>query len=512
MDILVSAQQMKTAEKYMIEELGLPSLVLMEKAAERVFEIASEVCEEIYDTRENVCVLCGCGNNGGDGLAVARMMLQRGIDVSVCIIGDENHATEEFLLQKSIYEKMGGCIDETPDYEATLIIDAMLGIGIKGDVRKRYIEVIDELNATHKDIGNVVIAIDIPSGINADTGVNMGAAVEADYTVCLGCLKTGLLLADGPSHAGKTLCFDIGIEPPESCAAIRFDYEDIANIMPKRCDNSNKSTYGKITIIAGSEGMPGAAVLATRASLTGGVGMVKLLTDKPVIPIIVDAMPEAMVDSYYGDGEVRYDTIDKAIDWCDAVLIGPGLGRDRLAEDVFVYAMDAVSKSHKPLVIDADGLFHLSSHMELLDLRRDDITILTPHPGEFARLFGTEIIEGKHQSLDFLKAMSSKYKVTILAKDYTSITVSADEQGSVAYINTFGTDALATAGTGDVLAGIILTMLVNTDDAVNACLIGTAIHGLAGILASEETNNYAVTASDVVHFIPDAINSILVFE
>lgn len=511
MDILVSSQQMKTAEMHMIEELGLPSLVLMEKAAERVFEIASEVCEEIYDLRENVCVLCGCGNNGGDGLAVARMMLQRGVDVSVCIIGDENHATEEFLLQKSIYEKMGGCIDETPDYEATLIIDAMLGIGIKGNVRGRYLEVIDEMNATHEDIGNVVISIDIPSGINADTGVNMGAAIKADYTVCIGCIKSGLLLCDGPSHAGKLLCFDIGIKPPESFTAIRFDYEDIAYIMPRRRDNSNKSTYGKITIIAGSEGMPGAAVLATRAALTCGVGMVRLLTDETVIPTIVDAMPEVMIDTYFKNvtAEINIESIKNSIDWCDAVLIGPGLGRDRLSEDIFLYAMEIINSCRKPLVIDADGLFHLSSHMELLNDRVGMPTILTPHPGEFARLFGTEIIEGKHQNLDFLKSLSSKYKVTILAKDYTSIIVSADEQGSVAFINTFGTDALATAGTGDVLSGIVVTMMVNTDDAVNACLVGTAIHGLAGVLASEETNNYAVTASDVAHFIPDAINSIL---
>lgn len=501
MNIIVTSEQMKTAEKYTIDVLGLPSIVLMEKAAERVFEIASKVCEEIYDPRETVCVLCGCGNNGGDGLAVARMMLQRGIDVGVCIIGDESHATEEFLLQKSIYEKMGGCIDAEPDYEATLVVDAMLGIGIKGEVRGRYFDVIDELNATHEDIENVVISIDIPSGIDADTGIAMGIAVKADYTVCLGCYKSGLFLSDGPSHSGKSVCFDIGIEPPKEFAAIKPDYEDIAEILPKRMPCSNKSTFGKVTIIAGSQGMPGAAVLSARASLTGGVGMIKLLTDESIIPTIVDIMPEVMVDSY--------DAIESALDWCDAVLIGPGLGRDRLAEDVFLYVMDVMSRNDKPLVIDADGLYHLSSHMELLQDRREKVTILTPHPGEFARLFGTEIIDGKHQDLDFLKSVSLKNHVTILAKDYTSIIVSAQRNKNVAFINTFGTDALATAGTGDVLAGLILTMLVNTDDPINACLIGNTLHGLAGVLASEETNNYAVTASDVVSCIPDAINAIL---
>lgn len=503
MNALVTSEQMKIAERYMINELGLPAIVLMEKAAERVFEVACSFCD-VFAEGARVSVLCGCGNNGGDGLAVARMMHQRGVDVSVCIIGDENHATDEFILQKSIYEKLGGVIEEEPDYEATLIVDALLGIGIKGTVRGRYFEVIDELNATHKEIKNTVVSIDIPSGISADTGDALGIAVNSDITVCLGCDKVGLLLKDGPACAGQVITYDIGIEPPAECEAMKMEYDDIASIMPGRIPNSNKSTYGKITIVAGSKGMPGAAVLSTRASLTAGVGMVKLLTDESVIPTIVDIMPEVMVDTYSG-----FDAIDAAIDWCDCVLIGPGLGRDQPAEDVFLYVMKTVKECAKPIVIDADGLYHLSSHMELLSERGRGTIILTPHPGEFSRLFGTEIREGKHQDLAFLKENAAKYNVTILAKDYTSIITSCGLYENCAYISTFGTDALATAGTGDVLAGLVVTMLVNTDNPVDACLIGSCIHGLSGALASEESNDYAVTASDVVKNVPYAINSIL---
>lgn len=508
MNTVVTAAQMKTAEKYMIEELGMPSVVLMEKAAERVFEFACSACEDIFNEDYFVSVLCGCGNNGGDGLAVARMMHQRGINVSVCIIGDESHATDEFRLQKNIYEKLGGEFSEDPEYEADLVIDAMLGIGIKGEVRNDFLEVIDELNATRNDIGNTVISIDIPSGLNADTGIIMGAAVKADYTVCLGYEKSGLLLKDGMSCKGECICYDIGIEPPKTCNALHMDYEDILPLMPEREELSNKSTYGKVTIIAGSEGMPGAAVLATRAALTGGVGMIKLLTDESVIPMIVDSMPEIMVDSYFSDCDgVCYDKIDIALEWCDAVLIGPGLSRDKVAEEVFTYVMN---NCRKPMVIDADGLYHLSGHMDLLNVRKTGSTILTPHPGEFARLFGTEIIDGKHQDLDFLKELAIKYGVTILAKDYISIVVSDGMYANTAFINSFGTDALATAGTGDVLSGLALTMMVNTGNSVEACILASAIHGLSGIIAADESNNYSVSASDVVYHISDAINEILV--
>lgn len=517
MDIIVTAEQMKMAERYMIEELGQPSVVLMEKAAERVFEVACSLCEDIFDEDFLVTVLCGCGNNGGDGMAVARMMHQRGINVCACIIGDEDRSTEEFRLQKKIYVGLGGELSETPEYESDLVIDAMLGIGVKGSVRDELSEIIDELNATHNDIGNVVVSIDIPSGLNADTGVVMGSAVYADYTVCLGCYKAGILLNDGPSHCGQYINYDIGIEPPSECVALRPDYDDIYSLIPRRYEQSNKSTYGKVAIIAGSHGMPGAAVLSTRAALASGVGMVKLLTDESLVPMFADILPEVMVDSYcvggYYDSDCDYsdvncEAIDEAIEWCDAILIGPGLGRDSLAEDVFLHVMDCSNKCGKPIVIDADGLYHLSAHMNTLRDRKGISTILTPHPGEFARLFGTEIIEGKHQDIDFLKSLAREYNVTLLAKDYTSIVAADTTYSNAVFINTFGTNALATAGTGDVLAGLTLTMLVNIENAAEACLVSNAIHGLAGILASEDTNDRAVTASDVVCNIPEAINKI----
>lgn len=518
MNIAVTSQEMKKAEGYMIDRLGLPSLVLMEKAAEKVFEAVQSLPDKT--PHPVVSVLCGCGNNGGDGLAVARIMHQKGIDVSVCIIGDESRATDEFKLQKSIFEKLGGKIDINPLYRCDLIIDAMLGIGIKGEVRSPYRETIIELNSYHNLSENnaqvpAVISVDIPSGLDADKGFAAGCAVNADVTVCLGCIKTGLLLNEGPLYAGKVLRDDIGINPPSDFSALVPETDDIKLIFPKRTILSNKSTYGKVAIIAGSEGMPGAAVLATKASMTSGVGMSRLLTDPSILPTIVSTMPEVMTDSYScitpgTDDKSTLNTrsIDSAIDWCDALLIGPGLGRSSQAEELFLYVME---KCNKPMVIDADGLFHLSVHMDLLKNRQKNTTIVTPHPGEFCRLFGTVPGDKKHQDIEFVKALSAKNNITILAKDCSSIIT----DGENVYINTFGTDALATAGTGDVLAGIVLTMLVNciknngsetSCSLVNACITGAALHGLSGIKASAKTNEYAVTASDVASCIPEAVD------
>lgn len=493
MNIIVSAKQMKNAERYMMAEVGMPSVVLMEKAADRIFEAVSIIADDIEGYNGRVLVLCGPGNNGGDGLAVARILKQHGHDVSVCIVGDEDRMTPECLLQKQMYENLGGVFEVMPDFDADIVIDAMLGIGISRNVEDDYATTIDELNDYHENEGVTVISVDIPSGLNADTGTVMGRCVTADYTVCLGYIKSGLYLNNGPDCCGVVMCNDIGIETPKDFCAVEFDEEDIMTFLPKRKESSNKSTYGKLMIIAGSDGMQGAAVLSTRAAFNSGIGMVKLLTDKAIIPHMLDILPEAMVDTYYSETVVR-----TTFDWADVVLIGPGLGRDAVAEDLFVFVME---KCKKPIVVDADGLYHLSNHMDILEKRRDMITILTPHPGEFARLFDITVADKKHQDLDFLKTMSKEYGVTIVAKDHH--TIITGERYSV--INTTGTNALATAGTGDVLAGIVSTMLVNTGEALDAGSIGCAIHGLAGQIASSKLNDYSVTASDVVNAIPEVM-------
>ena len=496
MNFIVNAEQMKAAERYMIEEVGMPSLVLMEKAAERIAEAVIVMDDIFFKQNRKIMILCGCGNNGGDGLAAARILMQRGYEVSAYIVGDGERSTKEFTTQKSMYEKLGGKILKKPDYNVSLVIDAMIGIGLSRDIEGEYLTVIDKLNNCHDAGKTYVMSVDVPSGLNSDTGKIMGVCVMADFTICLGYYKNGLYLNDGPEYAGETVCNDIGIAKPSSFEAVEFDASDLNIFMPERLIRSNKSTYGKLLIIAGNAGMPGAAVLAARASLASGIGMLKLLTDASLIPTIVDSMPEVMVDSYY-DPRV----IDLSMTWCKGVLIGPGLGRDLAAEELFVYVMEHCDK---PMVIDADGLYHLSHHMDLLKRRRGRTTILTPHPGEFATLFGTAIDEGFHQNIEFVRQKAKKHGVVIVAKDHNTIVTDA----SLSLINTTGTDALATAGTGDVLAGLIATMMLNVEEGLDAALLGTAVHGVAGALAAQEINVWSVTASDVIDFLPDAMDEI----
>lgn len=496
MNFIVTAEQMKNAERYMINEIGLPSLVLMEKAAERIVEAVMIMRDVFFEHDKKIMILCGCGNNGGDGIAAARILMQKDFDVRVHIVGDETKSTKEFKTQKNMYEKLGGKITKKPDYDVSLVIDAMIGIGISRNVEGNYLNTINKLNDFHDRGDLYVMSVDIPSGLNSDTGKIMGACVKADYTVCLGYYKSGLYLNDGPEQAGETVCDDIGIAKPGEFTAVEFDTKDLGMFMPERLVRSNKATYGKLLIIAGDEGMPGAAVLATRAALASGIGMVKLLTDAHLIPDIVDSMPEVMVDTYY-----ESKVIDSSLAWCKGVLIGPGLGRDEQSEELFVYVMEHCDK---PMVIDADGLYHLSRHMELLKRRRGKVTILTPHPGEFAKLFDKRIEDSYHQNIEYVKGKAAKHGVVLVAKDHNTIVTDA----TLSLINTTGSDALATAGTGDVLAGVIATMMLNVEEGLDAALLGTAIHGVAGCLAESDSNAWSVTASDVIYFLPDAIDEI----
>lgn len=497
MNVIVTAEQMKAAEQYMINEVGMPAIVLMEKAADRIAEEILDLCERGMVQDNSVTVLCGCGNNGGDGMAVARILKHRDMNVGVYIVGNEEKATEEFHMQKDMFVNLGGHILDSPDYDAGLVIDAIFGIGLSRNIDGKYLEVINKLNEVKENNGTTIVSIDIPSGLNADTGKIMGTCVKADYTICLGYTKAGIYLNDGPDFTGEVSCHDIGIEYPKEYIAVDMEPKDVRNFMPKRWANSNKSSYGKVTIIAGSAGMPGAAVLASRAALLSGAGMVRLLTDELVIPQVVDAMPEVMIGTY-NDRKA----VSAALEWSDAILIGPGLGREMASEELFLYVMD---NCDKPMVIDADGLFHLVNYMDILGRRRSVSTILTPHPGEFARLFKTGILKKKNQDIEYVKSLAKEYGVIILAKDHHSVIT----DGDLAVINTYGTDALATAGTGDVLAGLALTMMVNMDDDLDAAALASIIHGIAGRLAEEDANAYSVTASDVANHLPEAINCAL---
>ncbi|MCR5799931.1 MAG: NAD(P)H-hydrate dehydratase [Lachnospiraceae bacterium] len=498
---LYTAAEMKSIEKYTIEKVGIPSLVLMEKAAEAVSRV---ICAEagkysVYGkySKVRVIVLCGTGNNGGDGMAVARILHLKGMDVSVFVVGDEAKATEEYKTQKNIYINCGG---KTPGYaeigdtekdnallaaieEADIIVDAMLGIGISGSLRKNFEYAVTMLNEKRSPVSRV-IAVDIPTGLNADDGTVGNVAVSADITVTLGRHKRGLWLGKGKVCSGQVICDDINILCDGPAKITALEENDMTAMLPGRVKDSNKSTYGKLLVVAGSDNMPGASLLCSRAAMKAGVGMVKLFTSATAAKTVIAAMPEIMTSDY------DKEDVSAAFDWSDALVIGPGLGRDTKAAGIF----EKVYRDYtKPLIIDADGLYHLRGYLEK-GIKRSGVTIVTPHPKEFANLFGSPPEDKCNSSPEYVADKAREYGLIIVAKD-SSVIIS---DGKDTCVNISGTNALSTAGTGDVLAGLTAALLLNTENAYDACRLATLIHGLAGQKAAEKLGDYGVTASDVI--------------
>ena len=481
---LMTASLMKEIEKYTIETLGIPSIVLMEKAA-------MAVCDEIRNTaadKSRIAVFSGVGNNGADGIAIARILRHEGYDTAVYIVGDEQKSTEEFRLQKRIFCNCGGMcrsFEGVEAVEADIIVDALLGIGISRDLEGDFLSAVRMINDLKNENACKVVAVDIPSGINTDTGDVMGEAVRADITVCLGEEKIGIRIGDSPDYAGRVVLADINTEGRIGPVAYVMEEADIKGLLPVRRAVSNKATYGKLLVIAGSEEMPGASLLCARVAFKAGVGMVKLYTDTAALQTVMAAMPEIMV-SDYNEHDIR-----EAFEWSDTAIIGPGLGR---TDKAYAIVKTVIEEFKKPLIIDADGINIIKDNPKLLDKRKDRITVITPHPKEFAGLFQTSLADRLHKNPEYVKQKAGEMNMIIVAKDASTIIT----DGKDVYVNTTGTNALATAGTGDVLSGLIAGLTAEGGNALEACIAATYIHGRAGAAAAEKMSDYSVTASDVI--------------
>ena len=362
MRYLPDAKQMKTADSFTINELKIPSLELMERAARACVD-------HIKDWKINlnkICVLCGSGNNGGDGFAIARMFAWEGCDVTAVLVGNRDHCTSETAHQIEQLKNTGAQFKEQFEQEAfesepyTLIIDAIFGVGLCREVGGRYAQIIECVNQSDA----VRMSVDIPSGICATTGNVLGTAVRADYTVTIQETKVGLVLDPGRSYAGICVSEDIGIvslplERDEETVCT-LEGSDYAALLPKRNADSNKGTYGKLLMITGSKGMSGAAYLGALAAYRTGTGLVQIYTAKENLVILQSQIPEAIITTYE-----KYDVneLHRLIDWADVVAIGSGLGTKKTARKIL---KETIAYAKKPCVIDADGLNILSEHMDYL--------------------------------------------------------------------------------------------------------------------------------------------------
>ncbi|MCD8338326.1 MAG: NAD(P)H-hydrate dehydratase [Lachnospiraceae bacterium] len=520
MELLLNAKQMKACDERTIG-LGIPSVVLMERAALAVVEEMEQASLDL----SRVLVICGSGNNGGDGFAVARMLAytpegwagsvfppvcprQRTAakanaarQVAVFFAGKETAMTKETALERRICENCGIKISSNfPDGEYTTIVDAMFGIGLSRAVEGRYADVIEWINAQNAQ----VVSVDIPSGVSADTGCAPGRAVCADLTVTFAARKLGQILYPGAAYCGRLVCKDIGIptggmNASESFASGKvppvFTYtEQDLTRLPKRVPDSHKGTFGKVLLIAGSEGMSGAACLAARGAFRSGCGMVRVFTPACNRLVIQTAIPEAMVTSWE-PGEAKLELLAEALAWSDVVGIGPGLGTTEDAKELLGHVLGHYAK---PLVIDADGLNLLSAHRSLnIPASLRGRVILTPHVGEMARLAGLDKQAILADLIGTARQFASFREVVCVLKDARSVV----SDGKQVYLNTSGNDGMAVAGSGDVLTGVLCGLLAQGMSVFDAASLGVYIHGLAGDLARDELGAYGMMAGDIANFV-----------
>ena len=519
MEYLVTAEEMRRYDKYTSENLKVPDIVLMERAASG----ACNVCEEFFNRNgladARVIVLCGYGNNGGDGIALARMLVQHGYEASVVLVGDPDKASRLNLLEQEIAQnykipvrryaltEFSRLINDIRDEGSSdvVYVDAIFGVGLSRPLSGGFSDLIYAVNSS----GAPVIALDIPSGVNADGARASDPAIDADLTLSFGFLKVGQILYPGASHCGEVVRVDMGIDEYSISGASpvyrRIDsLRDIA--LPERNPDSNKGTYGKILIIAGSRDIYGAAFLAAKAAFETGAGMVKMITHVNNRTELLISLPDAMYSFY--DDDTPDDELDdmtgKAVSWCDVILIGPGIGMGRSAAKLVSKVM---LDTDKPVLVDADAIRICSADEQIKNCLRCGThpgIVMTPHPGEFSCMSGKTVMEIKDSfatlPLDYVKDMH----VTLVCKDARSMIVSYGCRE--AYVNTTGNDGMAVAGSGDVLSGICAVLMAQMGDCFDAAALAAYIHGSAGDIAASKKTKRALRAIDIIDAISEAMD------
>lgn len=494
MQLWVNAAQMKAADQYTIQKLGVPSLELMEHAAQACVQVLEDEKVDL----SHVCVVCGSGNNGGDGFAIARILQNNRYSVETFCVGNPEHYTEETQEQMYRLQECGGKITYGMPQEDSysVVIDAVFGVGLSRKVEGRYRQVIEQMNRMR----GTKFAVDIPSGLSATTGCILGCAFKADYTVTFQLKKIGLELSQGRTMAGRVIVPDIGISTDSICEdqeIVRTAGKDIyRKMLPDRPEDSNKGTYGRLLVIAGSKGMAGAAYLNAHAAYMTGAGLVRIYTSSDNREILQTLLPEAIITTYE---EYNKEELLSLLTWADSVCIGSGLGMSRLSEKILKTVIEYVKV---PCLIDADGLNLLAENKNYLNQMAERRFVITPHMKEMSRLTGTPVEELKADRIQILKDFISRYRITCVLKDSRTL-IASEEKGI--RMNLTGNSAMAKAGSGDVLAGVISGWMVQGKEAEDAAELGTYIHGLSGDLAKFEKGVYSVMARDLIEYISKAL-------
>ena len=537
MQPVFTAAQSRAFDSYLIEEAGIPSLVLMENAARGALDairdwltipspLTSINSEHALQTEREpeIVIFAGPGNNGGDGFAIARLLLERGIQPTVLLAGVpeklSHDAREQYdilsrlLDPEEIYtiEKAEDALEliEAPD----VIIDALLGTGSTGELRgaiKEAASAIEQLQEWH---GSRVLAVDLPTGLDSDSGVHEkhSLIVRADRTVTMGAPKIGFYQGISREFTGEISIAKLGAPYPKELfgsepATYLISQEDVAPLIPPFPFNASKYTRGRILVICGSRGMTGAAIMSASSALKSGAGWVTVAIPHSERAIVAQARPELVTIGIaeQADGSPTleaWNDIQHELDHCDAVLIGSGY---QLFEETAEFVRKIVASVDKPMVIDGGALRSIAGHLELLN-QRTAPTILTPNTGELAALADMAREKVERDLPSFARTIAGQHQVTVIAKAAPEYVVAPD---GTAYINTTGGPGMGTAGSGDVLAGITATMLAhNPSSPAEAAIAATYLCGVAGDIASREKTTHGMSATDLIAKLPEAFKAL----
>jgi NAD(P)H-hydrate epimerase len=508
---VVTAAQMRELDRRAIAS-GLPALALMEKAGEGVARFVEALAGRGL---RRVAFLCGKGNNGGDGFVAARLLRQRdpGLDLRVHLAASPAEVEGEARTNLERVQEAGCEVDHShpPDQarltaEADLIVDALLGTGLSGEVSGPLAELIDLVNRARRP----VLSVDVPSGLDADTGHPCGRAVRADWTLTLGLPKLGLLLPPGIDHAGQVEVVDIGLPPAlvaASASVAEMTDEALArSLLPRRARGAHKGEAGRVLVIAGSPGLTGAAALCAQGALRAGAGLVTLaipaslndLMEVKLTEVMTRPLPETAERTL---GLAALPALEELAAGSDAIAIGPGLSRSPETQQL---VRRLSSRLRRPAVMDADALNALAEDPRPLESEHAPF-LLTPHPGELARFFGATPADIQADRIGRAEAAAARFGSVVLLKGACSVIAAVGER---VHINPTGNPGMASGGAGDVLTGIAAALLAQGLSAFDAARLGAYLHGLAGDLAAGESGEIGMIAGDLLPALPRAIRAL----
>lgn len=496
METIVKADEIRKIEDHVINVLGIPSLVLMEKAA---MAVSDEVVKKL-EADKKVLIMTGCGNNGADGLAVARILSQKNFAVTVLKTKEEHKKSREYQYQEELlcYYPVN-VVTEFPVEQYDIIIDGIFGFGLNREVQGEMRKWIERANLSK----GYKMAIDIPSGIGSDDGMVFGDAFYADMTITFSFLKPGLLFYPGKAYAGKVIVKEIGFPMNIlELAGVNCVYETFGEkemILPCRKMDGHKGTFGKVLVVGGFGDSPGAAMLSASAALRCGCGMILVCSEEKNRDFILKAVPEAQF--------VRIEEIERIWGWPDVIVIGPGMGTSKEARETVRKVLEN-SKSCD-IVMDADALRILAVEengiQKLLKEKKEGTVVFTPHPGELSLITRRTVSELKNPREPFTRLLAQEYHAVIVKKDACTMVISPD---SSVYINTTGNNGMGSGGSGDVLSGMIAGILAQSrENSYNMVCAAVYLHGKCGDELAGKESVYSVTAGKMVDILPDVIKT-----